>query len=207
MMASVKHGLRGIFRYFCWKLPRLLFGLRDDTFINQKYHLIPEHNIGSCLDVGSGYGDFAAFLKTKGIAVTAIDIVDKGQHGEIKTQIFDGSTFPFPAKSFDTSIAMFILHYSENQTQLLDELGRVTRSRIIIGEDVTETALDKALGALHLWTTPWASANDSKGSFRSETEWRKVFDSRGWHLIEVLEIPRYLEPFYPINRRVFVIQP
>jgi len=181
-----------------------MFGLRYDRFRNHKFHLIREHYGYSCLDVGSGDGDFAVFLQSEGILTTAIDIADKGEHPEMQTKIFDGRKIPFPAKSFDTSIAMFVLHYSQDPMQLLNELGRVTRSRIIIGEDVTDTALDKVLSRLHMWTTPWGR---SRGVFYSDEKWRKIFQSRGSQLLKVIEIPRYLEPTYPIHRRIYVIEP
>jgi hypothetical protein len=94
------NGLCCIARYFIWVWPRqILFSVREDMMISQKFDQIREHYGDSCLDVGSSFGDFSVFLKSNGIAVTAIDIVNKGQHPEIETIVFDGVTIPFPAKS------------------------------------------------------------------------------------------------------------
>ena len=176
---------------------------RRDLFLEEKYQLIRSHYAGPCLDVGSGYGDFAAFLQSAGLAVTAVDVADQGQQPDIEPQIFDGSTIPFPAQSFDTVIAMFVLHHAHDQLRLLAECGRVARRRIIVGEDVTETPVDKLLASIHLWSSPWGRA---RASCHSDGRWREIFDDLGWRLLTVVRIPRYKDPLYPINRRIYVIE-
>lgn len=182
-----------------------MLAIRHDPFRDQKFHRIRKHYGRTCLDVGSGFGHFSAFLAAEGISVTALDIVDKGEHPEIETVLFDGRNIPYDAKSFDTTIAMFVLHYSDDPLQLLGEIGRVTKSRIIIGEDITDSYLDKVLSRLHMLTTAWG--HRQSGIFHSNFEWQKIFVGLNWRLIETVELPRQLMPSYPIHRRVYVVEP
>lgn len=175
-----------------------------DLFLDEKFHRIRQHYGADCLDVGSGYGNFAQFLRANGIATTMIDVVDEGRHPEHKTLLFDGRTIPFPNKSFDTAIAMFVLHHAQDQRTLLAEIGRVTRHRVIVAEDVMETGLDRLLGSIHLKTSIWSEARDS---FHPDAEWRKIFAGLGWHLLETVAISPCKAPFYPVSRRVYVLAP
>ncbi len=199
--SSLTHLLR-----FCSYLCMRCFSLRPrkDLFLEEKFYRIKKHYGADCLDVGSGYGDFTHFLSSHGVATTGIDVVNKGRHGDSKTQLFDGKTIPFPTDSFDTSIAMFVLHHAQDQRWLLKELGRVARHRVIIAEDVIETFVDKLLGSVHLRTSVWSEA---KNSFHPDKEWRRRFEQLGWRLLEVIEISRCKAPFYPVNRRVYVLAP
>lgn len=93
------------------------------------------------LDVGAGRGDF---LKAIGPALGAetigFDIIDYSDD-DIDIGMFDGKTIPLEGKSVDVSMAAFVLHHTRDQADLLGEMKRVTRRRIVIFEDT--------------WFTPW----------------------------------------------------
>jgi ubiquinone/menaquinone biosynthesis C-methylase UbiE len=177
--------------------------LKRDLFEREKLHAILDHYGPTCVDVGAGDGSFAARLKQHGRSVEMFEVMRR-PGGDPAVQCFDGRAIPRPDKSYDTAVCMFVLHHAADQAGLLRELGRVARRTVIIGEDVMETPLDRVLGALHLGTSPWGRAANA---FRSDTEWRRCFTGLGWRLIEARSIPRQRAAFYPIARRVYVIEP
>ena len=174
-----------------------------DLFEEEKLNRILDHYGPRCVDVGAGNGSFAERLRSQGRFVEAFEVTRRPDaHHSVK--LFDGRAIPAADKTYDTAVCMFVLHHASDQPVLLRELGRVARRTVVIGEDVMETPLDRVLGALHLGTTPWGR---SIHSFHSDAGWRAQFSALGWRLLEALTIPRLRAPYYPIARRVYVLQP
>jgi SAM-dependent methyltransferase len=177
-------------------------GKRKDYFIQFKYENIKSYYGKKCLDIGAGTGYFSYFLKNKGFEITPIDIVDKSTF-DVQIQKFDGKKLPFPDKSFDTSVFMFVLHHTDNQIELLKEAIRVTKNHLIIGEDIIESRFDSIMGNIHLNTSPWTKGNDS---FHSEKIWFGIFAKLQLKVAEIVKIPRSVYPVYPVSRRIFILE-
>lgn len=87
------------------------------------------------LDVGAGRGDFSKVVASVFDAkVNGVDIIDY-QNQDIDIVMFDGISLPFPDKSHDVVFAAFVLHHTQHQADLLQEIRRVARREVIIFED------------------------------------------------------------------------
>lgn len=176
---------------------------KRDLFFKEKFDCIREHYGPTCIDVGSGGGEFAHALRDRGHDVTPLEIAGHTVRDTGAT-LFDGRTIPFADRSFDTATCMFVLHHATDQAQLLRELGRVARQTIIIGEDLPENPLDKVIGAFHLWSTDWGR---SPSGFHTDAGWRAIFARLGWTLVHTQSIPRTRHIVSPITRCVYVLRP
>lgn len=95
------------------------------------------------LDLGAGKGTIGELLgKKTGQSVTLTDVSD---YNTTKLPLikYDGHQLPFKDKSFDTTIIVFVLHHLARKEQLLTEVRRVTRRRILIVEDTPITRFAK----------------------------------------------------------------
>ena len=98
----------------------------------------------SVLDFGSGSCFLETFLKNKNKVVN-LDIYK----GCSKTHTYDGYTIPFPDNSFDISFCMHVLHHIPHHKNILKELKRVTKHRIIIVEEYYNSYISKLITAIH----------------------------------------------------------
>lgn len=174
-----------------------------DFFLQSKYLKIKDYYGKYCLDIGSGTGRFSKFLKRMGHRVRSIDVVDKSEFADLRTTLFDGKFIPFGNKMFDTSILMFVLHHTDNVKDLLKECIRVTKKRIIIGEDVMVCCMDRMLGNIHLGTSPWSR---SKNGFNTDEGWQLLFCQNNLKLLETITISRCEYPVYPVERKIYVLE-
>jgi SAM-dependent methyltransferase len=100
------------------------------------------------LDVGCGTGDLSAHLQEMyGVRPSAVDVMDFRQ-AQIPFQLFDGTSIPFPDKSFDHAVLSEVLHHSHDPMALLKECCRVARS-IILFEDMPDGRLGRLILYLH----------------------------------------------------------
>ena len=98
----------------------------------------------SVLDFGSGSCLLETFLKNKNKVVN-LDIYK----GCAQTHTYDGYTIPFPDNSFDISFCMHVLHHIPHHRNILKELKRVTKHRIIIVEEYYDSYISKLITAIH----------------------------------------------------------
>ena len=110
--------------------------------------------------------------------------VGTGGHQRHTTMTYDGRTLPFEEKTFDLVNVGFVLHHaSENTLPLLQQISKIARRYITIGEDVAEQN----------YPMEWHRRNwehHPGGIFRSDNEWRIIFELLGWTLLNVYYIPR-----------------
>ena len=187
---------------FFYVLFNTLLRKKHDHFLSFKYSKIKKFYGEKCLDIGSGYGHFTDFLKSQNHHVFAIDVVDKFKYDH-DFSTFNGKEISLEDDAVNTSVLMFVLHHTDDQIQLLKETARVTKDYIIIGEDVMKSRLDKALGKIHLNTSPWSKSSDL---FHSLDGWKKIFRDLNLELIETVDIARNIYPVYPVSRNVFVLK-
>ncbi|MEU6479811.1 class I SAM-dependent methyltransferase [Streptomyces sp. NPDC047017] len=98
---------------------------------------------GNVLDVGAGGCRVAELLGADGrFSVTAVDVVDHNVT-EVPMRLYDGERLPFPDKSFDAALLVFVLHHAERPEALVREVLRVTRSTVVVIEDAPETRVGR----------------------------------------------------------------
>ena len=88
---------------------------------------------GQVLDVGCGDGLLAALMQKDkpNVVITGIDVLVR-DHTHIPVVKFDGTTIPFPDRSFDTLVFVDVLHHMDDPVLLLREAARVARKTIVI---------------------------------------------------------------------------
>ncbi len=102
------------------------------TRIFEKY-LKPQSRI---LDIGGGWGFYAAPLEKRGHSHTVLEVIKPG-YQKAPVLIYDPERpFPFPDKSFDVSLLVTVLHHIPDPAAVLREAKRVTRDKVIVVEDL-----------------------------------------------------------------------
>ena len=120
------------------------------------------------LDVGAGEGAVLHELEQSGFAekISVVEISDSGieaiRERGLSTlesiQKFDGYSIPHPEKSFDVSLATYVLEHVEHERLFLKELARVSQ-RVIIAVPLEHTLqlrkareAGKAIGHINFYT-------------------------------------------------------
>lgn len=176
---------------------------KTDFFLQYKYSRIRNFYGKKCLDIGSGTGRFANYLRNQGHRVRAIDVVNKSEYPNLRMTVFDGKSIPYGNKQFDTTVLMFVLHHTDHARALLKECIRVTKQKIVIGEDIMINNADRILGNIHLGTSPWSK---STNGFKTDPGWLKLFSSYNLKVVETVLIPRCTYPVYPVIRKIYVLE-
>ncbi|MBI4451024.1 class I SAM-dependent methyltransferase [Candidatus Woesearchaeota archaeon] len=145
----------------------------------------------SLLDVGAGRGFIAKEIQARtGASVTCIDIKDLNESG-LPYIVYDGKKLPFKDASYDTALAVYVLHHCEDPLAVLDDVIRVAAHRIIIFEDVPSfmtKLLDYIANKLHGVDTPF--------NFKQPEEWERIFAERNLAIVKK-ELDVEKQWFYP----------
>lgn len=156
------------------------------------------------LDVGSGTGLVADCIRRKtGAHVVCLDVIQDMNANE-KSILFDGKNIPFRNDTFTMSICCFVLHHTPFQKKLIEEMKRVTKSKIIILEDVTEVATDYFLVFLHKLYSGFRYKSFHT-RFRNDLNWRRLFSECGLLIDKVFHLEKTREITYPVSRRGYLL--
>ena len=147
------------------------------------------------LDVGSGSGSISKLLNAE-----PLDVVDLHEVGA-PPGLFDGESVPYADDTFDAVLCISVLHHTENQKKLLEELKRVSKNKIIIFEDVPDSIVDKILCRIHSFS---AYGRCSK-CFHTTNEWRRIFHEHGLRVEHIVNVPRSYSLLYPVKRKMFIL--
>lgn len=130
------------------------------------------------IDIGTGSGGLASYLKHKGYDVTPVDVVDQCLYKNLATVIYDGKHLPFEDEYFDISMLITVLHHCHHPEQVFSEAVRVSKRKLIILEDVYSNVIMKHL----TWFMDSLVNMEFKGhphSNKSEAEWEYLFKTHG----------------------------
>ncbi len=182
-------------------MPTHALKIAQNTYYHLKQYLTRSDVV---LDIGSGTGCVANLIKKNtGARVICLDITNNNKAIE-KPVLFCGKHIPFCNEAFSISICCFVLHHTQFQIELLDEIKRVTKSKIIILEDVIENLLDYPLVFIHqVYSRIYYKSLKTK--FRSEDDWRDLFSKSGLLVEKVKKIEKTREITYPVSRRAFIL--
>lgn len=99
-----------------------------------KLKLLDQWALGdSAVDIGCGNGAYAQHLRSRGFSVIAIDQQDRLQNNDgIQFMIATVPPIPLPDKSCDTVLLYDVLEHIQNESELLAEIYRVARKRLIL---------------------------------------------------------------------------
>lgn len=173
------------------------------TFKIIKDYLSPKDSI---LDFGSGAGYVALAIQKKfGSKVTCLDVYDFSRTGKTPT-LFDGNKIPFKNSSFTTVLCLSVLHHTQNQKTLIKELRRVTRSRILVLEDVPENLFDRILNSLHKIVSRFVYKSRQM-KFRTNREWLEFFRKHQLKVEQEVSIGRLTAGiYYPVRRKLYTLK-
>ena len=96
------------------------------------------------LDFGAGNCELSKYIGWRN-NVTSIDIHKSCE----KADIYDGYKLPYEDNSFDVVLSMFVLHHIPHNKEIIHELQRVARNRVIIVEDTPITLLQRFISSVH----------------------------------------------------------
>jgi len=155
----------------------------------------------SVLDVGCGTGYLSMHLQEMfGVRACGVDVIDF-REAEIPFQRFDGTSIPFPDKSFDHVVLSEVLHHSHDPMALLKECCRVARN-VIVFEDLPDGRLGKLI--LYLHVRVFARRYDYPFKPASIGDYRDALDWLGENASCVARIPQEPEWFAVYPRVLFV---
>lgn len=112
------------------------FGLRQ-----QKYSDLAGEGF-NIVELGCGLSPFlhhAKFQSKYGIDFSQQTVINAGRkYTDVEYIVSDCTKTPFPNKEFDVSVAGEVIEHLENPEQLIKEMVRITKNRIIISTPILE---------------------------------------------------------------------
>jgi len=158
------------------------------------------------LDFGAGDGEVArAIVAHSGCRLTGLDTITYGDIG-LDFVLYDGHTIPLADDSFDTVMALFVLHHCTDPDQALAECRRVSRRRLLIVEEVYTNRLEALFTSAEDWVTNRLLSGDVDIplNFRSLADWRATFRRLG--LAQRSERTFRPLPFIPLRTVLFELE-
>jgi SAM-dependent methyltransferase len=141
---------------------------------------------GRLLDLGAGEGWVGSFAAAeRGVGLTSVDVVRYGTNGPgvRPITVYDGARLPYPDRSFDATLLVFVLHHAEDPRRVLQEALRVTDGPVLILETVAETARRKRwLERVDRWLNRVRSRgamDEEPLDIRADADWRSLFADLG----------------------------
>ena len=185
------------FGYSSWiKIARRLFYKKLSFRLSEEFS-----NDKLILDVGSGTGFFAEMIKNKiSGQIICLDLYDYNKNSA-PFVIADANHLPFSNGSFDTITLFYVLHHSDYPKNLLAEVCRVSRSRVIIHEDVYTNLFEKIMYQIHIWSFSQFYQLSGK-KVMTDNEWLKLFVDLNLKVVNRFSIKRL---GYPVSRREYIL--
>ncbi|MBI3313216.1 MAG: methyltransferase domain-containing protein [Candidatus Omnitrophica bacterium] len=186
-----RHLLDGVVSRF----PGLGLDKRAESMVQVFENDLPQKS--QILDVGGGWGFYAAPLAERGHQLTILDVVKPGIQ-KAPVILYGGERFPFEDKSFDVSILVTVLHHVPFPEKVIEEVRRVTRHAVILVEDLYHHSLGR-------W---WTVLRDQlfnfeffghPCNFKKREEWLSLFESSGFSLKSEKKIYTWLAGLRILN--------
>jgi ubiquinone/menaquinone biosynthesis C-methylase UbiE len=149
------------------------------------------------LDVGCGDGVVSHYIRKTvgnhnfmGLDVLDLRLID------IPLTLYDGVHFPFPDDSFDTVYAIFCLHHCNDEKQILKEMLRVARKKVIFIEEIYTSQLDQ----LYLYVHDWIGNRmesffiNISNHFHTDDEWHTIVKNLSYSITQEKRIFQF--PFW-----------
>jgi len=163
------------------------------------------------LDIGAGGGWISRELqKRKNVGITLLDVINFNQT-DFKLIIYDGKKMPFSENNFNASFLVCVLHHCQEPLEVLKEAVRVTKDKIIIIEDVHNSALSRFLLcfkdifanlAFCVFTKLAKEITNIPFNFKKISEWEKAFEDLD---LKVIYKKKY-SSFFKTQQVLFVVQ-
>ena len=175
---------------------KFVFGRRVMRLANGIASLIPP-GCKTVLDVGSGSGEVAAYLKelAPSLSMTGVDVLVREQTA-IPTKSFDGVTLPFPNKSFDVVLLIDVIHHSQKPNELLRDCARVAKRAVIIKDHLQKNRFDHYVLSVMDWAGNASHGVQREDRYFSAQEWADLYQKGSLNLIRTQQrLDLYPFPF------------
>lgn len=168
---------------------------RAESFVRLFETFLPKGS--RILDLGGGWGFYSEPLARRGHDSLVLDVVKPG-YQKAPVVIYDGSKIPFGDKSFDVTLLVTMLHHVPDPEALMREVTRVTRSRVVVVEDLYHH------GAGRFWTILRDRLLNMEfvehpHQFRTHGDWLHFFCSKGFRLEKFARVYTWLAGFRILN--------
>lgn len=156
------------------------------------------------LDVGCGNGFIAHHLNAMlGTKVVGIDLGSSAD-APIDYRRYDGIRFPGLDNLFDAVLLCYVLHHAQDVRIVLNEMRRVLRDGglAVVYEDIPRSWWDKGVCWIH--NQQWRGRT-GPCTFRRESEWRALFESFGFEVVNERQLSRWRNLTHPVSRRFYLL--
>jgi SAM-dependent methyltransferase len=183
---------------------RAVFGRRVRVLAELLAGRIPAG--AAVLDIGCGDGSIAKLVTSYNPSVTVqgIEFAPRGDC-RIECQAFDGSSIPYPARSFDVCMFVDVLHHvsdSQGIEKLLAEACRVSRRYVLIKDHLCENRFDFMTLQFMDWVGNRPHGVILPYNYQSRGDWEKHFLETRLKVKEwQTKIPLYPFPFSTVFGR------
>ena len=161
-------------------------------------NMVPNISGKSVLSVGCGDGSIESMMQDAlGIEVTGVEVTRYSRQ-DIRIELYDGKTLPFPDNSFDTTIFVYVLHHTNNIEGLLREAARVTRKRILILDHIYTDRFDRAMLKAYDYLANLPYGIPVPFNFRRVGEWNRLFRKLNVK-VEKAEITMAMNVFFSLG--------
>lgn len=137
------------------------------------------------LDLGCGDGKIdSLLLKEKDVSIKGIDVLVRPQT-YIEVKEYDGKHIPFPDNSFDTVMAIDVLHHTDVPADVFAEMVRTSKKYIVIKDHIRTgllsylklRAMDYVGNAHYHVRLPY--------HYLKESEWLSMFEANNLNICSV----------------------
>jgi len=165
---------------------RLVYGRRIGVLARHLAELLPRAS--TVLDVGSGDGLLARRIMDlrPDVRISGVDVLARPTV-HLDVQLFDGVHLPFPASSFDVVMMVDALHHASRQDDLLREMARVTRRRVVIKDHLASGFLAHSTLRFMDWVGNCRHGVALPYSYWSPDRWERGFANAGLRVVEQRE--------------------
>lgn len=156
------------------------------------------------LDIGCGTGALARTIKkNKHPKMSLVDVQYNSLCDQFPVLIYDGKKLPFKNKEFDTSLMIAVLHHTHDPSEVIDEAIRVTKSKIIIVEDIFSDVIGRAITFIGDCLVNFEIHSPFKN--HDKAQWLDIFQKKKLKLKDYQEFKLRCIGF-PFKLAVFVLE-
>jgi SAM-dependent methyltransferase len=162
---------------------KLVHSRRIQRLCEELAELIPAN--AEVLDIGCGDGKLAALIQGKrpDVKMQGIDVLVRDET-EIPISKFDGTTIPFPDRSFDVAMFVDVLHHTDDPMILLKEAARVAKSFIVIKDHTDDGILSNATLRFMDWVGNKPHGVVLPYNYWRERQWREAFNKLRFEIMD-----------------------